>query len=521
MQSVSAAFTAEERDSIRNIVQSTLISWHKYNLLGNRTFTIGVSLIGGSDVIGPIAGAIGSPGNYKYFDETQYVTELTWERGLNVPVGGLSKGLAEVKMDNTSRRFTPRYMGGHSELYTAILPRRPMVINAGFNIGGAGNTLAQFSGIINKQPALDMKNRTIDLQASDYVDFFENRYMDNAAIYTGQRTDQIIASMLAQQGMTTAQYDLDTGINTPPFVFADAGAQFSDIINKLVQAESGNFYQDESGIFKFENRQHWDTAPYNAVQRIIYTSQVLESNVFDIDNHLINVVEVKGIQYAKQPLGVLINSTTVTPIFANSTVTLFYDYQTPVLQITPPTIGGANSFYIVNGKADGTGSDQTNSVSIKSMSNFSTTSTIIFQNNSTQDVYLTKVVIAGRYAKKVADIYTRLQDDSSVTAYQQQPYVLENDYIQNSIWANTLARMILNDFSNPESIQHIVIRAIPELQLGDLISWQGRYWRVFNIRAQLGPAQGFIQELTLLQRTIQTYFRIGVSTIGSKDKISP
>ena len=81
--------------------------------------------------------------------------------------------------------------------------------------------------------------------------------------------------------------------------------------------------------------------------------------------------------------------------------------------------------------------------------------------------------------------------------------------------------MILNDFSDPENLQVITIRAIPELQLFDLISWQGRYWRIFDIKATIDPSVGFVQELTLLQRTIKTYFRIGISTIGGDDKISP
>ena len=81
--------------------------------------------------------------------------------------------------------------------------------------------------------------------------------------------------------------------------------------------------------------------------------------------------------------------------------------------------------------------------------------------------------------------------------------------------------MIVNDFSQPENLQKITIRAIPELQLYDLISWQGRYWRLFDIKSTIEPSIGYVQELTMLQRTITTYFRIGISTIGGGDKIAP
>src|SRR3990167_9949481 len=123
MQTVATGWTAEERDSFRSIAHNFLTSWKKDSLLSNRLFTIGVSTIGGDDVIGINPGAIGSPGNYRYFDESDYVTSLAWERGFRMPIGGITKALAEAKLDNTSGRFTPRYMGGTSELFTAILPR--------------------------------------------------------------------------------------------------------------------------------------------------------------------------------------------------------------------------------------------------------------------------------------------------------------------------------------------------------------------------------------------------------------
>src|SRR5690606_36832656 len=105
MQVTSAAITAEEENTVRNVTHNLQVSWKKESTLGNRTFTIGVSTIGGSDVIGINPGSIGSPGNYRYFDESQYVTSLGWEHNLNMPTGGLVMGMAEVELDYTSGRF--------------------------------------------------------------------------------------------------------------------------------------------------------------------------------------------------------------------------------------------------------------------------------------------------------------------------------------------------------------------------------------------------------------------------------
>lgn len=439
-----------------------------------------------------------------------------------MPTGGLTKALAEATLDNTSGRFTPRYMGGTSELFTSILPQRPIIINAGFNYDGVDHVIPQFSGILSKQPRVSVRDRILELQATDYTEFFENRYLDQEVMFTGQRTDQVLEYLADQLGMNTAQYEFDPGINVIPFGLFEKGTQFKDIVNKLVQAENGNFYQDESGIFRFDNRQHWDSAPYTQVQSILLTGQVIEAEA-PSDDHLINVVEIRSTLRQKQPSQTIFNLPTLTSIEipASGSLEQFFEFQDPVLDLTQPTVGGANSYYVANTASDESGSDITNDVSVQNLGTFAKAVKYRFRNNNTQAAFVTQFVLAGRIAKQTGDLYYREKDDSSVTAFQERVLNIENDYIQNESWAASYARMILNDFSDIENLQRITIRAIPELQLGDLVSWQGRYWRIFDIKSTLDPSTGFVQELTMLQRTITSYFRVGISTIGGSDKIAP
>jgi hypothetical protein len=72
---------------------------------------------------------------------------MSYERALNYPIGGMVKALADIELDNTSGRFTPRFAGGSSSIFTAVgLPRRPFIINAGFNYNGINNLIPQFVG---------------------------------------------------------------------------------------------------------------------------------------------------------------------------------------------------------------------------------------------------------------------------------------------------------------------------------------------------------------------------------------
>lgn len=524
MQSVNTAWKTEETDYVRTIVQNTQISWKRFSTLGSRTFTIGVSTIGGNDIIGINPGAIGSPGNYRYFDESSYITGLSWERGLNMPTGGLTKALAEVKLDNTTGRFTPRYMGGNSELYTAVnLPRRPIVINAGFEVNGIDQTIPQFAGLSIESPQIDLRSRQVRIRAADYIDFFQNKYLDQEVMFTSQRTDQVMSTLLATGlGMNTAQYDLDYGINLIPFGYFEKGTKMSDIFNQLAEAENGHFYQNESGIFKFENRQHWDSSPYTQIQRIISTGQVIDAESPNED-HLINVVEIRSAIRQKQPLQIVFNLPVLSSIKipANSDLEQFFEFQDPVLALTDPSASGTNSYFVANTLSDGSGTNATSYITVRNVGTFAKSVKYRFHNSFSQDLYVTQFVLTGRVAKHIGDLYYREKDDSSVTAYQERPFQINNDYIQNESWAASYSRMILNDFSDIEKLQKITIRAIPELQLGDLISWQGRYWRIFDIKTHLDPSYGFVQDLTLLQRTITSYFRIGISTIGGTDRVAP
>lgn len=514
---IESLYTADVRD-VRHNLQ---VSWKKDNLLLGRTFTIGVSLIGGNDIIGANPGAIGSPGNYRYFDESDYAMSLAWEQGLTIPTGGLKTGLAEGLLDNTSGRFTPRYVGGSSELYTSILPRRPFIINAGFN-DGTDRLLSQFAGIFNRQPEVDKRDRQIRFSGADYTDFLYNRYLDQEVMFTGLRTDQVMETLLGSLGLNTAQYDLDYGINFIPFGLFDKGTRYSQIFHQLAEAEDAHFYQDEEGIFRFENRQHWDNSPHNVVSRIISTAEVIEANVPD-DDHIINVVEIKAPIIQKQPLQTIFNLPALSSIAisAGETVDKFFEFQDPVLALTEPTSGGANSYYLANTSSDGSGTDMTSNVSVTNVGTFAKSVKYRFRNSAAQAVFITQFVLAGRVARQIGDLYYRERDDSSVTAYEERPLLVENEYIQNESWAASYARLILNDFSEPENLQKITIMANPNTKLGDLVSWQGRYWRVFDKKHKLSAGEGFVQELTLLQRTIQAYFRIGISTIGGSDPIAP
>jgi hypothetical protein len=217
----------------------------------------------------------------------------------------------------------------------------------------------------------------------------------------------------------------------------------------------------------------------------------------------------------KQPAQPIWQLSSSIEIAAGSSEEVFISFQDPVLEAYSP------SGYLANSDSNGSGTDLSSSVTVQVFDSFAQAAKIRFYNSAATPAFITSLIIYGRPAKVTSEVYYREQRDLSVTAYEERPVVIDNPYIQNKSWAQSYAGLILNDYADGESLQNIKIRALPELQFGDLVSWQGRYWRVYGIRTVVSSAEGFIQELNLLQRDLITYFRIGISSIGSVDQIAP
>ena len=496
---------------VRHPVQSVRVSWKKQIQNSFTLFTIGVSSIGGGDYI-PFSGSIISDWNkFIYFDESENVTQLSHEHTLNLPLGGAVRQLADVTLRNESGRYLPDYMGGNSELFTALLPSRPIIINTGFEFNGVDVMEPQFVGVLRETPEVNIRNREVELHAADFINFLSNKQVDAAAMFTGVYADTAIANILSTLGFATAQYELDQGLNQISFAMLPAGTKYIDFIDEIVKAENGHFYQDEQGILQFANRQRWTQSPHNSVQEIISTVDVLDAIVPD-DDHIINIVNVTSSPRKKQATAQIYSL--VSPIQLDPEQTeVFISFDNPVLAASAPS-------YTVNSSSDGSGSNLTASVSILHTDLFAQAVKYRFHNSSGQVGYITALTIDGREATVTEQIFHREVDGSSLTAYDERLLEINNDYIQDRSWAQSYALLMLNRFSEPDSLQEITIRAKPNRHIGDLISWQGIAWRIFGIRNKMSVSDGYLQDLLLFKDTQARYFTIGVSQIGGGDQIA-
>ena len=517
MQSVDSTFTSEAKDSVRDIAQRVLISWKKNYNAAISFFTIGVSTIGSSDLIKGDNDQVGDWDKYDYNDETSRVISIGLDREMPQIWGGMRKTMADVVLDNTSGRFTREV---DDDIGTSLVPRRPLKIYTGFKYNGIDNNLMKFVGLTTKPPKVDTRRGIAELYANDFMDYLWNYEAEDSSMYSSSRSDEVIEDLLIDAGFATSQYDLDAGINIISFGIIEKGQKLGNIIQDITEAEGGQFYQDELGILRFENRQHWTVSPHNVVSMPIHTSLVIDKEE-PMNDTIYNICEVKSSPLEKKEKQFVWGLQAPISIKANGKEEIWVDYDDPVQYVDTPQADGATSFYVANSQEDGEGTNKTSVVNLKSIDNFQKASKLVFENTSSQPIWLTELNIWARPIQVVKEILVREKDDSSVTAYGEKVLTIENDYIQDEGFARTVARMVVDDFGEPNNRLDLIIKAQPQLQLGDLVSYGGSYYYLYQIQEDLNASVGYIQTLKLIKRVINTYFRIGISTIGGIDKISP
>lgn len=521
MQSVSTEFTRRSKASIRPLSWRSLISWQKQFSAGVTFFTIGTSLIGGNDLIKGDNSVVQEWDKYHYDDYSGRVLSIEYTRESEQPTSPLTLSIATITLDNHDDYFSP--LNASSPISGHIKPQRPIKLYVGFR----QEDIPVFVGVTQGLPKINQKAKTVTLQCVDFLNSIINTPLDNEVMYVSKRTDEIISSLLVTAGLITSQFSLDTGSVIIPFAYFKKGSKLGDALREITEAELGTLYMDEAGVIRFENRTNWATK-----------TQVWgldRSNVLDItapsEDKIINVVEVysnaREVQ-ANQKLWELDNAKEIP---ANSTLEIFADFKDdygalPVTGVDLPVYitTATTSLYATNENRDGTGATYQANISVVA-SRFSTAYKMTFTNSASVPVFITQLELFATPAKVMSQIYVRKSDSASIANYdERQPFKIENDYIQDEGSANSIGQIVLSDRAELDDQRVMIIKGVPQLQVGDVIRYTdnvtNQTYFVTRINGILNSS-GFRQSINVSKRTIRSYFRIGISTIGGTDQIAP
>lgn len=470
MQSIVTPLQAVLTSDTRTIKISVRASWLKVQDQAIVFATVGSSLVNGPNLVQGQSTVITNADLYAYTDESEYAMRLDYDRRLDEPRGGTSNAIVNVLLDNIDQRFTPNH---NATIGTAIEARRPFKMSVGFSVGGVERMSQIIVGLTSSRPKQGRTARTTEVEVFDYITFINNAQLQSA-IYLNQRSDQIIEDILVTLGFGSTQYSLDQGINTPAFAWFDKDKSAGRRIRDLCEAEEANFYQDENGVLRFENRNHVASFPHQTIQRTIDPGDIL-SDEDDESTRIINrAVVIAKPRKVDTSVSTLWTHSVVESIAPGQTITVwaaFYDSEAgsnklPVSEITTPA---STTDYTGNTLANGTGTDRTASLALV-VTNFVESAKIeITNNHGTDTVYVTLLQLRGKAARVSQAIQAVTEDASSINKYEAQEYPLQNDLIQSPTIAKTIANNLVAKYAWPMRRRRIRIPGIPHLQLKDLV----------------------------------------------------
>lgn len=530
-------FHSQSTADVRNPVGRFRVSWLRAQDPGAAFATVGTSLVSSTDIIqGSGETTIVNSDLFQYYDETDYVMRLEYDREVEEPLGGLSHGMLDVVFDNNTNRFSQNVSG---TIGTALLPDRPMKADIGFRLAGINNPGVVFApeGIEVTVPIMraqsktrvfeDFMKNTAMVSGYDYIHFIEQSNL-TAATYEDMRADEIIASILSDLGFGSSQYELDTSLNTIPFAWFPADQKAGSRIRKLCEAEEAHFYQDEEGILRFETRRHLIESPHNTSVHTIDWQDILLWEE-DANTKIINRCVVKSRPREIQPTQVVWLGQTPLELQPSESKIVWARFtdelgvQKPVKTLTTPV---ASTDFIANTLSDGSGVDTSASVTVDVV-NFIETARLTITNNYSAKVYLTTLQLRGDAAEVTQAIEERYDDTDSQGKYEIHQLVVENDFIQESSFAAYLAQALVNKYANPLRKYRMTIRGLPHLQLKDRVTVKdlptgtNQEFRVLRIQGLLDTTQ-FLQTIWLREITefeTEDPAVVGVTVVGGDEVV--
>lgn len=537
-QVTSSGYNSVQGSSYRPINTSVLIGWNKTVASGVLYFTINQSLIGGVDIIRGDGGST----NVSFYDKYQWgdytVQAKNWsvERDIGQFPFGMIMAQADVELDNNSGMFLP---GRDTTIGSGILPGRPLKITAGMG----NDNLNQFVGFTG-QPELSIMDRNVMLHAYDAMDYLNNYTFTSwsgttfSGMLTNTTTASAISYYLGKIGFNANQMSLEASLQQPIGVVNVTDRKFGAVLQDLVMAEAGIMFVDESGKPTFWNRQHFmTTSGLGAQFNINYSNAVsIDYSNAPIINDVVVVAKPRAIAVFQQVWKI----PSVQAIPAGNSVTIFADFTDedgalPCTSIAAPIYSDTainTSFYAANTASDGSGSSVTSGLTLTSTYLFGATYKMVFTNSTNSTAYIT-LTLYGTPAKVTTSISQRYFDQASIDAYGRNPsnngdvLEIDNDYIQSSSDATSLAYNIVKSYKDPSRHYTAEIFANPALQIGDYgtIDPDGSgtkkgVW-ITGKTDKLNPGGELTQVLKLEERNFVRYFTINQSIIGGTDGIAP
>lgn len=513
MQAVSPEFNQLADGDMRPINWGAFISFDKAYDPDITQFTLDQSVLDGPDVLWLSEDNPLLPWNqYEYVDYSERLNYLSVERSLEFPYSVVS-AIADFQLNNYDGYFSPT---SGSPISSYVLPKRPVRLLQGFS----STTLPQFVGLTEGMPEISRTQRTATFTAMDFLTWIYDMPIRNTIAMQNVRTNEVLANIFQQFGLTPDQYDLAVGRNVIPFLFFERDqVKAGDIIRPLMQAEMGMLWLDEQGVIKFRPRLEQVSDPVYLFDddRIIS----LETSEDDqIINHVIINTDVREVQEYQTVYSKTGSDSTLHVVPAGGTYVFQAALSDPNLTVEEPDFGeNAGVSWFTAALPDGT--PVTTGLSVTDSELKTNSFDITISNSNGFSVNIDQMVLWGQPAKRISlepTIYDAFDEDS-IDKYEEKILTIDNNFIQSTEQADTLALTILDEYAEYNDIITFEAKGNPAIQMSDVIevdyedtsgeyrlistygkTQDGKYTQVFKAR-KYTPRHWFTLDQSILNGT--------------------
>lgn len=535
---VSPAFEAAADASVNDVTFGLLVAWDKIYDGAATFFKIGTSAIEGPDFLKGAGEDVTFFDKYNFQEETSNVNSFSVTRMSSVKPYGVFAAQADIELQNTSKRYLPGFDPDIGAFVNKN--RRPVKLSAGFD----GENVQQFVGFSDR-PRTSIVGQRMTMHAFDVIDYFTNVETPVKA-YEGYYFHEIIEDILLELGFSTSQFVLETSLQTAPGFVTMSGMTVAQVFKQICEAEQGVIFADEQGIIHFWNRQHYSGMGFDGA-----SSEYDYTNLIDVewsDTPIINWIIVNAKPRAiaaMQPVFQLANS---VEIKAGQTATIPAAFEDddgalPVTSVIDPVYVDDRddinkSFYTTNESQDGTGAPGNAFITMTDISLVGDIAFVEFSNTAPYSVYITGMEIHGTPAKVTERISVESKDADSIEKYginpesnNGEPITINNDWIQDSATAQSLASSQVDLYADPEQQIAGTVFGDPSHQYGDVVTVKvddidvdPRWAVVVGSELKMDMNNILQQKLVFEYREallFQQFFTINSSSIGGADAIAP
>lgn len=512
MIQVSDNFHRLARGQIIQTIVAPYISFDKSYDPNIKFFTLDESQLDGTDIL---ANEETNPLQiwdlYAYQDYSDRLVSMTLSRSIEFPYT-VQIAQADITFDNHDGFFTPN---SGSSISQYNLPSRPCRIYAGYVGEGA---VPQLVGMTTQMPDINQGARTADYHVEDFLSAICNSSLSQAIDMRDARTDEVLAEIVEQFGLTSSQYSFEQGANIIPFVFFDIGQDAGEAIRKLVQAEGGRFWLDELGVLRFQARGSFSTTTAMTFDEYSILD-VRPSDDSQMVNHVHITADIREVQefqvvYTKGATSA--GSTNIWGVSHSFPNTVTCSLSDPCYSVVNPTLGRSSSVSWFTAK-DTNDNDVTTGVTATSQLT-SNSLIVTFTNTNAFDVYIDEMQLFGEPAKVINVLDYEAYDEDSVEDYGEHVLeITDNQFFQSDDQADLYARYMLYERANYNPVLEVDVKGDFSLMQGDIVELRGEFagtYVVDGVNWEAGA--GYLATtLKLHQYNAPDYFTLDESRLDS------